>query len=138
MDDLKLVNNKDATFVPYRIKDLMIGKDFLKIGGPCSVESQEQIIRIAKAVKMSGGNIIRGGTFKPRTSPYSFQGLGKEGLKYLHEAGELTGLPVVTEVIDVRDIESVMEYVDIIQVGARNSQCYPLLKELGKIDFPII
>ena len=108
MDDLKLVNNKDATFVPYRIKDLMIGKDFLKIGGPCSVESQEQIIRIAKAVKMSGGNIIRGGTFKPRTSPYSFQGLGKEGLKYLHEAGELTGLPVVTEVIDVRDIESVM------------------------------
>ena len=138
MDDLKLVNNKDATFVPYRIKDLTIGKDFLKIGGPCSVESREQIIRIAKAVKMSGGHIIRGGTFKPRTSPYSFQGLGKEGLKYLHEAGELTGLPVVTEVIDVRDIESVMEYVDIIQVGARNSQCYPLLKELGKIDFPII
>jgi len=83
-------------------------------------------------------NIIRGGAFKPRTSPYSFQGLGIEGLKYLKDAGDLTGLPVVTEVIDVRDVETVMKYVDIIQIGARSCQYYPLLKELGKIDFPII
>lgn len=138
MKDLKLAIKKEEEFEPYRIKDLIVGKDFLKIGGPCSVESQEQIIRIAETIKIGGGNIIRGGTFKPRTSPYSFQGLGKEGLKYLQEAGEQTGLPVVTEVIDVRDIEVVLKHVDIIQVGARNSQCYPLLKELGKIDIPVI
>lgn len=78
MEDLKLVKKKEATFVPYRIKDIMIVKDFMKIGGSCSVESRKQIIRIAKAVKISGGNIIRGGAFKPRTSHYSFQGLGKK------------------------------------------------------------
>ena len=138
MKGLRIAANKKNTFPLYNIKNVTVGKDFLKIGGPCSVESSYQIIRIAKAVKEGGGNILRGGVFKPRTSPYSFQGLGKEGLIYLQEASKITGLPVVTEVLDVRDIELVMEYADIIQVGARNAQCYPLLKELGKIDFPII
>lgn len=93
---------------------------------------------LQKLLRLEEEIYLEGGVFKPRTSPYSFQGLGKEGLAYLHEAGKITGLPVITEVLDVRDIETVIEYVDIIQVGARNAQCYPLLKELGKIDFPII
>lgn len=138
MKDLKLAIKGTEVFVPYKIKNICVGKDFLKIGGPCSVESQNQIIRIGKEVKKCGGNVIRGGAFKPRTSPYSFQGLGEDGLKFLQEAGEITGLPVVTEVMDVRNINMVMKYVDIIQVGARNSQCYPLLKELGRIDIPVI
>ena len=138
MQDLKLAVNKTESFSPYKIKGFTVGKDFLKIGGPCSIESRNQILRIAKIVKESGGNIIRGGAFKPRTSPYSFQGLGEEALIYLHEAGEVTGLPVITEIMDVRDIEMAMKYADIIQVGARNAQCYSLLKELGKIDFPVV
>lgn len=122
----------------YKIKNVEVGKELLKIGGPCSIESEEQIIRIGKEIKNRGGNVIRGGAFKARTSAYSFQGLGIEGLKYLSEAGKVTGLPVVTEILDVRDIEVAVKYVDIIQVGARNAQNYVLLKELGKIDMPII
>lgn len=122
----------------YKIKNVEVGKELLKIGGPCSIESEEQIIRIGKEIKIRGGNVIRGGAFKARTSAYSFQGLGIEGLKYLSEAGKVTGLPVVTEILDVRDIEVAVKYVDIIQVGARNAQNYVLLKELGKIDMPII
>ncbi len=138
MKDLKLALKKSGICSSFKIRDLEVGRDFLKIGGPCSIESREQIIRIGKAVKECGGNVIRGGAFKPRTSPYSFQGLGIRGLEYLKEAGEITGLPVVSEVIDVRDLESIMKYVDMIQVGARNVQCFPLLKELGKIDMPVI
>lgn len=138
MEDIRLALKQSNIFSPFKVKDIEVGIDFLKIGGPCSIESEEQMIRIGKAIRAAGGNMIRGGAFKPRTSPYSFQGLGIEGLKYLQEAGEATGLPVVSEVIDVRDLDEVIKYVDIVQVGARNVQCFPLLKELGKTDVPVI
>lgn len=139
MKDLKcMLKENCSTPEAYRIKNLEVGRDFIIIGGPCSIESEEQIIRIGLLVKEFGGNVIRGGAFKPRTSPYSFQGLGLEGLKYLKEAGDITGLPVISEVLDVRDLEEAIKYVDIIQVGARNTQCFSLLKELGKTDVPVI
>lgn len=137
MEELKYTLKK-LDFNSYRIKELEIGRDFIIIGGPCSIESEEQILRIGKLIKKHGGNVIRGGAFKPRTSPYSFQGLGMKGLEYLKEAGDITGLPVITEVLDVRDLEDAVKYVDMIQVGARNAQCYSLLKELGKIDIPVV
>lgn len=115
-----------------KVKDITIGgENIIVIAGPCSVESREQIIEIAKAVKASGAHMLRGGAYKPRTSPYSFQGLGEEGLAYLAEAGEITGLPIVTEVMDTRDVDKVSEYADILQIGARNVQNYNLLKEVG-------
>lgn len=113
-------------------------KNPLIIAGPCSVESEEQIIKIAQQVKEAGANALRGGAFKPRTSPYSFQGLGEEGLKYLKKASDLTGLPVVTEIMDPRDIEVFDRYVDVYQVGSRNMQNYSLLKALGKVEKPIL
>lgn len=119
------------------IKNTKIGEGLTIIAGPCSVESEDQIIRIAKAVKENGATVLRGGTFKPRTSPYSFQGLGKEGMKYLIEAKKETGLPVVTEIMDIRELP-LYDDVDIIQVGARNMQNYTLLKELGSINKPIL
>ena len=106
------------------------------MAGPCSVESREQIIEIAKAVKKSGANILRGGAFKPRTSPYAFQGMRAEGLELLMEAKKETGMPIVTEIMDASHID-LFENVDIIQVGARNMQNFELLKELGKLDKPI-
>lgn len=137
--DFKYVLKKDGyTIESYKIKNLEIGKDFILIGGPCSIESEEQIMRIGKLIKKFGGNVIRGGAFKPRTSPYSFQGLGIEGLKLLKEAGSITGLPVVSEIMDVRDLETAVKYIDIVQVGARNAQNYSLLKELGNLDIPVI
>jgi len=108
------------------------------IAGPCSVESREQIIEIAKEVKKAGAVALRGGAFKPRTSPYSFQGLGEEGLKYMAEAREKTGLPIVTELLDARDIELVVKYADLVQIGARNMQNFSLLKEVGKIKKPVL
>lgn len=108
------------------------------IAGPCSVESRERYLQIAMLIKDMGVHILRGGAFKPRTSPYSFAGLGEEGLKILAEARELTGLPVVTEVVDVRELEKVCLYSDIIQVGSRNMQNYPLLREVGQIDKPVM
>ncbi len=108
------------------------------IAGPCSVESEEQILEIAQAVKAAGASFIRGGAFKPRTSPYSFQGLGHKGLKLLQKAKEATGLKIVTEVLSVTDIPQVSEYADIIQVGARNVQNYALLNQLGKINKPVL
>lgn len=113
-------------------------EEFAVIAGPCSVETPEQITFIAKEVKKYGANLLRGGAFKPRTSPYSFQGLGKEGLELLKLAKELTGLPIVTEVLDTRDVELVAEYADILQVGTRNAQNFALLKELGKIRKPVL
>lgn len=107
------------------------------MAGPCSVESAEQVTEIAKAVKASGANILRGGAFKPRTSPYSFQGLKAEGLELLLKAKEETGLPIVTEIMSESDID-LFKDVDIIQVGARNMQNFTLLKELGKLDKPIL
>ncbi|HUJ72792.1 MAG TPA: 3-deoxy-7-phosphoheptulonate synthase [Verrucomicrobiae bacterium] len=106
------------------------------MSGPCSVESREQILEIAKIVKKAGASVLRGGAFKPRTSPYTFQGLGKEGLKLLAEAREATGLPVITELMDTKDTELVVEYADIIQIGARNMQNFSLLKEVGRCKKP--
>ncbi len=108
------------------------------IAGPCAVEGREQFIETAIAVKEKGALLLRGGAFKPRTSPYSFQGLGEEGLKIMAEAREITGLPIVTEVMDQKSVAMVAEYVDIIQVGARNMQNFYLLKEVGKFDKPVL
>jgi 3-deoxy-7-phosphoheptulonate synthase len=108
------------------------------IAGPCSVESRDSYLEIAGMIKNMGVHILRGGAYKPRTSPYSFSGLGEEGLKILKEARELTGLPVVTEVVDVRDMEKVAYYSDIIQIGSRNMQNFTLLKEAGQIQRPVL
>ena len=113
------------------------GGHFQVIAGPCSVESREQMISVANSVKTSGAGLLRGGAFKPRTSPYSFQGLRKEGLDYLLEAKKASGLPIVTEIMSI-DHLPLFEQVDVIQVGARNMQNFELLKELGKIDKPIL
>ncbi len=113
------------------------GGHFQVIGGPCSIESKEQMIEIAKEVKTAGAGLLRGGAFKPRTSPYSFQGLHGDGLKLLLEAKKATGLPVVTEIMDASHLP-LFEDVDLIQVGTRNMQNFELLKELGKIDKPIL
>jgi 3-deoxy-7-phosphoheptulonate synthase len=114
------------------------GEEVVVAAGPCSVESREQVQIIAAAVKASGAKILRGGAFKPRTSPYSFQGLGERGLQYLREAGETLGLPVITEVVDVSQISMVREYADIFQVGARNMQNFMLLGELGRERKPVM
>lgn len=113
------------------------GKNFAIIAGPCSVESKEQIIEVAKAVKKAGATLLRGGAYKPRTSPYDFQGMGAEGLKLLLEAKKETGLPIVTEIMNAEHIP-LFEEVDLIQVGARNMQNFELLKELGKLNTPIL
>jgi 3-deoxy-7-phosphoheptulonate synthase len=108
------------------------------ISGPCSVESKEHILSIAQTVKQSGARILRGGAFKPRTSPYSFQGLREEGLKFLAEARAETGLPIITEVMDPRDLPVVERYADCLQIGARNMQNYSLLKEVGHSHLPVL
>lgn len=108
------------------------------IAGPCSVESEEQIVKIAESVKSSGATFLRGGAFKPRTSPYSFQGLGEDGIKLLKIARERTGLPIVTELMSLEHLDSFLDNVDIIQIGARNMQNYSLLKEVGKTKKPIL
>jgi 3-deoxy-7-phosphoheptulonate synthase len=111
---------------------------FIIIAGPCSVESREHVLEVAHFVKGQGAHLLRGGAYKPRTSPYSFQGLGPEGLKYLADAREQTGLPIVTEVISAVDIEIVSEYADILQIGARNMQNFPLLKAAGEAKRPVL
>lgn len=113
------------------------GSNFAIMAGPCSIESEEQIIEVAKSVKAAGANILRGGAFKPRTSPYDFQGMRDEGLKLLLKAKEATGLPIVTEIMNAEHLP-LFEQVDLIQVGARNMQNFELLKELGKTDKPIL
>jgi len=121
-----------------QVGDLKIGGGhFQIIAGPCSVESEEQILMVAEAVKLAGGTILRGGAFKPRTSPYAFQGLRGDGIKLLIKAREATGLPIVTEIMDISQLELFSD-VDIIQVGARNMQNFELLKALGKINRPIL
>jgi len=114
------------------------GIEVIIAAGPCSVESKDQVEIIADVVKRAGAKILRGGAFKPRTSPYSFQGLGESGLKFLREAGDKYGLLVVTEVVDVSQIGLVYDYADILQVGARNMQNFMLLGELGKVRKPIL
>lgn len=146
---------KDAIPVtkPYKLasQDFKYGKSEVKVGnvvfgpnnfviiaGPCAVESEEQTLRIAEKVKKAGANILRGGAYKPRTSPYSFQGLGLEGLKILKKAREKTGLPIVTEATDSECIELVGEYSDIIQIGARNMQNFSLLRQAGALKKPVM
>jgi len=114
------------------------GESVIVIGGPCSVESERQIIDAAHMVKEAGGNALRGGAFKPRSSPYSFQGLGKPGLEFLARARAETGLPIVTEAMDPEGARIVAEYADCIQIGARNMQNYSLLKEVGRIGKPVL
>ena len=114
------------------------GKQVPVMAGPCAVESQRQLLDIAKAVKAAGARLLRGGAFKPRTSPYAFQGLGEEGLHYLAEAKKITGLPVITEIVDPRDIELVAQYADVLQIGARNMQNFRLLTEVGKYQKPVL
>lgn len=114
------------------------GRKIIVMAGPCSVENKDVLFKTAEAVKKAGATILRGGAFKPRTSPYSFQGLGEEGLKYLSEARERTGLLIVTELMDVRNINIVLKHADIIQIGARNMQNYDLLKEVGKTKKPVL
>jgi len=114
------------------------GKKIPVIAGPCSVESKEQLLEIARQVKKSGASMLRGGAFKPRTSPYTFQGLGEEGLKLLAEARKKTGLPIVTEIMDPDDLELIEQYADVLQIGARNSQNYALLKKVGKSKLPVL
>lgn len=123
-----------------KIKDgISIGGEKIHVmAGPCSIESKEGMLSIAKKLKASGATILRGGAFKPRTSPYDFQGLGEEGLKYLKEAGEAHGMATVTEVMDARDLELIGKYVDILQIGARNMQNFSLLKEVGKTKKPVL
>ncbi len=114
------------------------GKKIQVIAGPCAVENNTILTNIAEKVKSAGATFLRGGAYKPRTSPYSFQGLGEEGLKYLAEASKKTGLPVVTEIMDPRDIDKIIEYADIIQIGARNMQNFRLLLEVGAVNKPVL
>ena len=138
-DPFKNVNRKfhpDDTIVS--VGDALVGGgNFAIIAGPCSVESEEQIIAVAKSVKQSGATMLRGGAFKPRTSPYDFQGLRAEGIELLLEAKKETGLPIVTEIMDASHLH-LFEEVDVIQVGARNMQNFELLKELGRTKKPIL
>jgi 3-deoxy-7-phosphoheptulonate synthase len=114
------------------------GPEIVVIAGPCSIESREQALLTAQAVKAAGAKLLRGGAFKPRTSPYSFQGLGKDGLEILAECREATGLPIVTEVMDPHDLPMICEYADVLQVGARNMQNFRLLARLGKTGKPVL
>ncbi len=114
------------------------GDNFALIAGPCTVESREQTMHTARVVRDAGVTLLRGGAYKPRTSPYAFQGLGVEGLRLLAEAKEETGLPIVTELMDLRDIDDVLEVADVIQIGARNMQNYPLLTEIGRSGCPAL
>lgn len=136
----KLASREFKSFdTTVKVKDVVIGgKEVVVMAGPCVVENEKQIFETAQQVKAAGAKILRGGAFKPRTSPYSFQGLGEEGLKLLAQAGEETGLAVVTEVMSVNQIELVGKYTDIFQVGARNMQNFVLLQELGKTKKPIL
>ena len=114
------------------------GDHFTLIAGPCTVESRDQTLTTARAVSAAGASLFRGGAYKPRSSPYSLQGLGQEGLRLLSEARAETGLPIVTELMDARDAEAVLEVADVIQVGARNMQNYPLLAEIGRSGRPVL
>ena len=122
-----------------QVGDVVIGgEDVVVMAGPCAVETEEQTLRIAEKVRAHGGHMYRGGAFKPRTSPYSFQGLGLKGLKILAKAREYTGLPIVTEAIDLESLQMVAEYADIIQIGARNMQNFSLLRGAGRASKPVL
>ncbi len=153
MESLKYVENVVPILKPYKLcsrevrsEDTIIkvgdvaigGKHIVVMAGPCSVEGEEQIISIARDVKAAGAQILRGGAYKPRTSPYSFQGMEREGLELLKKAREATGLPIVTEVMNPRELEVICEYTDILQIGARNMQNFSLLKMVGQVKKPVL
>ena len=138
MKNLKLASRDKVQQTVIEVGEAAFGRDFVVIAGPCSVESEQQTIATAEAVKASGADMLRGGAFKPRTSPYSFQGLGLQGLKILAKARQETGLPIVTEVLDPRDVSWVAEFADVLQIGTRNMQNFSLLKEVGKAQRPVL
>ncbi len=140
MENLKLagINGHTAERTIITVGKVRIGAEFVVIAGPCSVENEEQTIKTAIQVKEAGAHILRGGAFKPRSSPYAFQGLGIKGLQILEKAKKETGLPVVTEVLDPRDVSWICEYADILQIGTRNMQNFSLLKEVGKAGKPVL
>jgi len=136
---LKLVVRGTRQDTVINIGDVKVGGNkIVVIAGPCTVEGREQLLETAHSVKNSGASMLRGGAFKPRTLPYSFQGLGEEGLKLLAEAREETGLPIVTEVMSPQDVKTIEKYADVLQIGARNMQNFSLLKDVGKIEKPIL
>jgi len=138
MTNLRLatLQGGNRTIVP--IDSVKIGEGFTVIAGPCTVESERQTIETAIAVRIAGAHALRGGAFKPRSSPYAFQGLGLKGLRILQKAKIETGLPIVTEVVDSRDVFWVSEYADVLQIGARNMQNFSLLKEVGRSQRPVL
>lgn len=138
MKNIRLSALQENEKTTVRVGHVRIGEGFCIIAGPCSVETERQTVETAQAVREGGADVLRGGAFKPRTSPYAFQGLGLKGLKILRKARDETGLPFVTEVIDTRDVPWVAEYADILQIGARNMQNFSLLKEVGKTQKPIL
>lgn len=146
IEGYKLVHRNNYTEYCDNLNVKIIDVQGIKIGsnkpviiaGPCAVETYEQTIEIAKAVKKCGGHMLRGGAFKPRTSPYEFQGLGREGLEILKQAKNITGLPIVTEVLDPRFVDMIYEYADVFQIGSRNMYNVPLLKEVAKTKKPVI
>ncbi len=138
MKNLRLAVRESRPRTVIDVCGVAVGRDFVVIAGPCSVESEEQMMASARAVKAAGADMLRGGAFKPRTSPYAFQGLGLRGLKLLARAGRETGLPIVTEVIDPRDVSWVAEFADVLQIGTRNMQNFSLLKEVGRTGRPVL
>jgi 3-deoxy-7-phosphoheptulonate synthase len=138
MKNLKLAVRETQQRTIINVSDAAFGRDFVVIAGPCSIESELQIIETARAVKSAGADMLRGGAFKPRTSPYAFQGMGLRGLKLLAQAGKETGLPIITEVIDPRDVSWVAEFADVLQIGTRNMQNFSLLKEVGQSSRPVL
>ena len=138
MKNIKLAAREGRPPTVVNAGGVEVGSGFAVIAGPCAVETEEQTVTTARAVRAAGANLLRGGAFKPRTSPYAFQGLGLEGLKILAVAGRETGLPIVTEVLDPRDVSWVAEYADILQIGTRNMQNFALLKEVGRSDRPVM
>lgn len=138
MKNLKLASKENKPRTVVNVSGVEIGGGFTVMAGPCSVESEEQVIETARAVKTAGADMLRGGAFKPRTSPYAFQGLGLKGLKILAKAREETGLPVVTEVLDPRDVSWVAEFADVLQIGTRNMQNFSLLREVGRAGRPVL
>lgn len=136
----RLVARNGAAPPPVTIGDVPIGtgQKVVLISGPCSVESKDGLLSIAEAVKKAGARVLRGGAYKPRTSPYSFQGLGEDGLRFLADARAATGLPIITEIMDTRDLAVIEKYADCLQIGARNMQNFSLLKEVGRSKLPVM
>lgn len=137
--ELRYIAKEEDNRKVVKVKDVTIGDgDFAIIAGPCAIEGLEMLLNTADWIKESGAVILRGGAFKPRTSPYAFQGMKEEGLLYLKQVSDKTGLPVVSEVMDPREVELVYGYVDMLQIGSRNMQNFSLLKEVGKVDKPVL